>query len=388
MSRPCPVCGNMLYEKIRSIHMILPQNIPLPDQYDIVSCKRCGFCYANTSARQTDYDVYYSVYNTYSGATDKALPRVFESIREFVVENVSSYDRILDIGFGKGKLLLYLQELGYNSLTGVDPSQHSVDRVCAMGIEAYRKSVYDEPGALTGCFDLVFLTSVLEHLLYPKVAIMRASSYLKNNGYLIIDVPDYAQCCKVNLPIPNQFNQEHINYFSENSFMSLISTADFQMLYSKSIELKTTSNRGLEYSKMFVLQKSVQGNRPISIRKDLQTKDSIECYLFRQEAQQEKMTNTIGELCAKQTPLLVWGSGALAMSLFASTDLQKCNIAAFVDGNPLKVGNIIYDRVILAPEEVKNYPDATILICAMQYSLEIKSRIAELGLKNRVISLV
>lgn len=385
MARPCPVCGSMLHEKIKSIQMTLPQNVPLPDQYNIVACKQCGFCYANTSAKQADYDIYYSIYNTYSGADDKIFSHVFEPIREFVGENVSGSDRILDIGFGKGELLLHTRELGYTSLTGLDPSQRSVDRLREQGIEAYKKSIYDEPGALAGCFDLVFLMSVLEHLLNPREAIMQAGSYLKDGGHLIIDIPDYAQCDKVDLPIPNQFNQEHINFFSEDSFLSLISTTDFRMLYSRSLELKTANGQGSEYSKMFVLQKSVQGNRVMSIHKDLQTKDSIEQYLLKQETQRERTAGIIKELRVKQTPLLVWGSGAMAMSLLASTELSKCNIVAFVDGNPLKVGAVICDRTVIAPEDIRHYPEAVIAICAMKFADEIKNVIAGLALPNPVV---
>lgn len=385
MVRSCPVCGSMLHEKIKSIQMTLPKNIPLPDQYDIVACKQCGFCYADTPAKQTDYDIYYSIYNTYSGAEDKAFQPVYEPIREFIEEKVSTSDRILDIGFGKGGLLTYIHKLGYTNLAGLDPSQHSVDRLREQGIEAYRKSIYDDPGALAGGFDLVFLMSVLEHLLNPREAIMQAGSYLKDGGHLIIDIPDYAQCSKVELPIPNQFNQEHINYFSEDSFLSLISTTDFRMLYSRSLELKNANGQGSEYSKMFVLQKSVQGSRVMSVHKDLQTKDSIEQYLLKRETQREKTAGIIKELCAKQTPLLVWGSGALAMSLLASTELSKCNIVAFVDGNPLKVGAVICDRTVISPEDIRHYPEAVIAICAMKFVDEIKNVITGLALPNPVI---
>lgn len=134
-----------------------------------------------------------------------------------------------------------------------------------------------------------------------------------------------------------------------------------------------------------MLQKSNQGSKGISIQKDLQTKNSIERYLSRQEAQRKKTADAIDDLCAKQTPLLIWGSGALAMSLLASTKLQKCNIVAFVDGNPLKVGTVICDRVVIAPNEIQHYPEAVIAICAMKFVGEIKDVIARLALPNPVI---
>jgi len=61
--------------------------------------------------------------------------------------------------------------------------------------------------------DMAFLSEVLEHLLDPKTALCQVAAYLKPGGYLAVDVPDYSQCHKTVLPVPNLFNQEHINYF-------------------------------------------------------------------------------------------------------------------------------------------------------------------------------
>jgi len=78
----------------------------------------------------------------------------------------------------------------------------------------------------------------------------------------------------------------------------------------------------------------------------------------------------------------------MTMSLLASSDLSSCSIVAIADGNPLKTGMRINGMEVISPETIKNYPEATIMICAMQTSQEIKSKIAELGLKNRVISVI
>ena len=67
MSRKCPACGNTQKSIIRKIQMELPAELHLPTQYNVVSCDRCGLCYADTSARLEDYDHYYMTHNSYSG---------------------------------------------------------------------------------------------------------------------------------------------------------------------------------------------------------------------------------------------------------------------------------------------------------------------------------
>ncbi len=391
MTRKCPVCGSAQHTSIKQIHMTLPQSIPLPNQYDIVTCTRCGLCYADTSAGQADYDIYYSSCNNYSGQEDnKLFDKTFSPIKSFVKENLPLSANILDIGFGKGELLLQLRHLGYAKLVGIDPSQRSVDNLKTQGICAYCKSVYDAPGELENSFDLAFLTSVAEHLLEPKKAIGQACLYLKDGGYLIVDIPDYAMCDKVDLPIPNQFNQEHINYFSECSFSVMLQGLPCQLLSARSIELKDEVSQISEYSKMFIIQKEngkIPGNAAALI-KDTQTEYAIRRYLLRQEDRQSKAAHIISELWRNQAPLIIWGIGAMTMSLLASTKLSKCNIVAFTDGNPLKVGTFINGIPVVAPQDLTRYPDAVIAVSAMKFTRDIKNNISALNLKNSIVEFV
>lgn len=391
MGRKCPVCDSESYTPVKQIHMMLPEGVPLPERYTIVVCNQCGFCFADTPASQADYDVYYSLYNNYSGqGENKAFEKTFSPIGSFLEKHLDKSAAILDIGFGKGALLERLRGLGYEHLCGLDPSQHSVDSLNEHGLRAYRKSVYDATGELGECFDLVFLTSVLEHLLEPKAAIVNALGYLKEEGYLIVDVPDYALCDKVDIPIPNQFNQEHINYFSEMSFMEMLQGTQCRLLKSKPLELRDEGNQTCEYSRMFFLQKynsNALSSRALTRNKDDITEAAIQRYFSKQEAKEGKTISLLSELYESQKPLVVWGTGAMTMHLLASTELSRCNIAALVDGNPLKTGTCINGRTVAAPDCIRKYPEAVIAISAMKFADEIKKTIAEMAVPNPVVIL-
>jgi len=114
MARSCPVCGSKRHENIRQIEMELPEGVPLPQAYYVVACCQCGCCFADTSASQEAYDLYYSRYNNYSGQdANKTFSSTFLSIMSFVKNRFFSVSAILDIGFGKGELLLHLREAGF-----------------------------------------------------------------------------------------------------------------------------------------------------------------------------------------------------------------------------------------------------------------------------------
>ncbi len=224
--------------------------------------------------------------------------------------------------------------------------------------------------------------------MYPKEGIKQACSYLRDHGYLIVEVPDYSNVNSVTLPIPNQFNQEHINYFSETSFANLLKGIGCRVVCVKSVESKDETLQNTEVTNIFLLQKCTQEcNEDLCYIKDRNTRIAIEQYLMRQEGRSQKIREMIKTFYSKKVPIVIWGTGALTMSLLASTNLASCNIVAFTDGNPLKLGTYINGMKIVSPESIKSYPDATILICAMKYEQVIKNKIAEIGLSNCVITI-
>ena len=386
MMRNCPVCGGRKGEAIKRIYMTLPEGTILPEQYDIVSCTECGFCYADTSAKKEDYDAYYTLYNSYSGKEESQEAIISQTpVLEFIKTNLELKSCILDIGFGNGMLLRNLRELGYQNLFGLDPSEDSVRNLENYGIECAQGTIYDCVSRLENSFDAVVMTAVLEHLLEPREAIEQVFTYLKDGGYFILSVPDYSMCYTVQFSIPNQFNQEHINYFSEDSLLNLFQGS--RLMLSDLVEIKDTVPASSEFLRIFAVQKCAEIDKqaPDAMKKDTRTKGAIERYLVQQEDHQRKNEQIIADLCAKQTPLVIWGTGSMVMQLLVATDLAKCNILTFVDGNYLKVGTSINGIKVQSPAIIRDYPEAAVLVCAMKFGQEIQRTIEELGLNNQVL---
>ena len=125
--------------------------------------------------------------------------------------------------------------------------------------------------------------------------------------------------------------------------------------------------------------------KPFPIR-DSSTAFAIQNYLKKQNFQREELNSVINSLCDQNCELAIWGTGSYAMSLFATTNLQECNIKCFIDNNKIKQGRKMYNYPIHSPAYLKNQP-YTVLICAMLYQEQIQNQIKEMALKNTIIIL-
>lgn len=382
--RVCPICGGDDVEFIKKVEMNLPKEYHLPAEYDIVVCSKCGFCYADTNAEQEDYDIYYSQCNVYSGQMKNSLVGEnyiwIKQKLEMLFEKKTSI-HILDMGFGKGELLEFLRLHGYQQVYGIDPSEESVKDACDRGVEAYQGSVYDDaPVELYKKMDVVVLDNVLEHLLHPLKALEKIRGLLKEGGYLIAMFPDYGAMEKDNTPFANNFNQEHINYFSATSSNNLFLKAGFSL---RILEKRKYSIGVQSECKELVMIYQLKEKVEQEFEKDTITVQAIKNYISRGEVKKQSIDKMFRKFSETQEPIVIWGCGAYVMSLYKEGILQKCNVMAYVDNNPLKIGKKFNGKQIIAPEELVGMT-ASIVICAMRFSEDILKQIKEMGLSQKV----
>jgi 2-polyprenyl-3-methyl-5-hydroxy-6-metoxy-1,4-benzoquinol methylase len=117
---------------------------------------------------------------------------------------------VADFGCGIGGLLETFHKFyPSNKLYGFDFSKEAI-KVARTNVPSAEFDVCDFiDGKLSRKFDIIFCTEVLEHTLYPKIFIKNISGYLKNNGFMIITVPDGRQ----------DTYQGHINFWSPESWL-------------------------------------------------------------------------------------------------------------------------------------------------------------------------
>lgn len=238
--RNCPICNGNNVISLHKVKMKLIDNIKLPETYYVVCCDKCGFCYADTSAIKEDYDLYYMNNNIYSDSP-KSINKdtcKFNYFKDIIKLYLSKESVLVNIGIGDGNFEFQTAKNGYKNIVGIDPSPSSVKKLITNGIKAYEGSIYDSSYKrnITNKIDAIFLFDVLEHLLDLNEAFNKLLNVIEHNTKVFISVPNCGEIEKNKTPIPNNFNQEHINYFSKYSLGNLLSKYGFKEVYCNTTE--------------------------------------------------------------------------------------------------------------------------------------------------------
>lgn len=374
LNRFCPVCAATHAQPIKKINMQIPADYHLPNSYDVVCCEQCGFVYADTAASMEDYDWYYTHCNFYGDDSKDDARYRYEMVDDFLKKYCKKDSRMLDIGAGNGRFAVALQKNGYMNVGGMDPSKESVERLQNQGISASVGSIYSKvPANEAHRYDCVFLFEVAEHLLCPGKGIQNVRALLKDDGYFIVSVPDYSQIAADASEIPNYFNLEHINYFSE------ISLDNLMRMYG--LHRVDQVRFGCDLIHCYQCSEKIE-----PLQKDEVTESAIRAFFSAKEEKETHTRNLIAQLKKSQKELVIWGTGSYVMSLLAQTDLLDCNICGFVDNNKLKQGRKMYGYEIHEPEFLKD-KKVTVLICSMLNGKEIKEQLELMGTETEILVL-
>lgn len=373
-NRNCPVCGENHSKNLKKIYMKIPDDYHLPDSYDVVVCEACGMVYADTPASVEDYDWYYTNCNFYGDDSKDDNSARFQSVEDFLEKYVNKESVLLEAGAGNGRFELALKQHGYLYVTGTDPSERSVRRLQEAGIRAYVASIYsDVPSRECEKYDGIFLFEVAEHLLIPERGIANIGKMLKKNGVFVVSVPDYSVIGEDRTSIPNYFNLEHINYFSETTLDYLMALHGLERIDQK--------RYGVDL--IHVYRKMETAGKP---GKDTVTEAAVRSYFEYQQERGRQVEETIETLRKNEADIFIWGTGSYVMNLFATTNLAQCNIKGFVDNNKIKQGREMYGYKIYPPEYLKDKSD-TVLICSMLYGEQIREQLEGMHTENTVVIL-
>jgi 2-polyprenyl-3-methyl-5-hydroxy-6-metoxy-1,4-benzoquinol methylase len=126
---------------------------------------------------------------TYNKAVDqKRLEFIITHLKNCIPDKGS----ILDVGCGNGIISMKLGELGYQ-VQGIDISEKAISKAKQINLlENVKFDVVsaEELTASGKTYDAIICSEVLEHLSEPAVLLKTLFNILKNNGKLIVTVPN------------------------------------------------------------------------------------------------------------------------------------------------------------------------------------------------------
>ena len=173
------------------------------------------------------------------------LIRLFRFFRAFKIFTI--YPRassILDIGSGRGYMLYYLKKYyGYVRTAGTQISKNAFEfSRHKLGLEIYDKDLLDL-SVDDASFDIVTMWHVLEHVAHPEKYIEKISHILKDNGKIIVEVPNYNSWTRA---LTNRYwlgfdLDHHVTFFTPSSLSGLLEKYGFKIrvIHTFSLEYST-----------------------------------------------------------------------------------------------------------------------------------------------------
>lgn len=261
----CPFCHSNGYDVYIKGAKELYNNTG--EIFDVVKCRDCGFIYTNPRPTKDSMAYFYpDSAGYYQPALDDGINsdsfkgRILESILKhcFNYETEASYGavvtellkfllsrkdillrmpkfvkngRLLDIGCSWGGYLSQMQDYGWD-VYGTEINGKAVKYAHEnLGLENIRQGFFEGLSWEQDFFDVVNMNMVLEHLYGPLENLRLVNSVMKQNGQLIIAVPDIsgveARLYKdkaYTLHVP-----QHLNHFSPKTITNFLNKAGFNV---------------------------------------------------------------------------------------------------------------------------------------------------------------
>lgn len=387
--RPCAICAEarntLLYEQ-RFEGM---SGDTLLRGYRVVSCDRCGFCFADDIPDQAAFDRWYRDMSKYEhgdrAGQESAYDRSrFQHVAAIVREFVPARDsRILEIGCAAGGLLNVLREMGYTQLAGVDPSPACAEaarRLHGLNVSA---ATLNGLAPADGPWDFLILGGVLEHIRDLDGAVRKLAALIPTGGRVFLAVPDAARYSQGTDAPFQEFSLEHINFFGPTSLTNLMGRYGFRDIGTRRTLLEVSVRT---ITPVLFAAYELEGVTRVPTR-DTETVADLKEYIRQSSAQDRQIHEVIDSVVRAGRPLVVWGTGAHTLRLLATSRLGEAKIVAFVDANPKYHGQTLRSAPIIPPAEARRF-DAPILVSSRVYQAEILALIREtLKLPNEVLTL-
>lgn len=236
----CPIC----HSKKQTDLFKVPDRFKLQDGdiFQLVSCEQCELVFLNPRPKPDTISQFYQnvEYQPFLSTQKKLsiFEQLYTLIRTFANKNkfrkilkLKPPGRILDIGCGTGEFLNVMKLNGWETF-GVEKDSSAVE---------FAKSAYNlnvktgelaEAGFEKKGFDVISMWHVLEHVYQPCDELNRIKDLLKNDGVLLIAVPNIASPDAgfyknnwIALDTPR-----HLTHFTEKNMADLCSRNGFQVV--------------------------------------------------------------------------------------------------------------------------------------------------------------
>ena len=233
----------------------------------VVKCKNCNTYFVSPSIDLTNegwkflYDENYfpQMSKWYEKNRAKDRKERFDKLALFFNKTVNNF---LDVGCGEGHCLVEAEKRGWKS-HGVDISDHRIEMAKNNTIQ-FKNSTLTQSNYPDNHFDIIYLDSVLEHVLNPLDYLNEIRRILKKGGLLYIGVPNedsllndfkkvfyWISRNKVAAKLKPFETPYHVVGFNEKSIKFALSLAHFDIREIRNFACRYEFMRAKPFSKAF-----------------------------------------------------------------------------------------------------------------------------------------
>lgn len=218
-----------------------------PTEFFLVRCNRCGLVYLNPQPTYQELQPFYQggyfqsfenqvqkrgkLYKFLRSVRRELLPRLVPKFYKLgVMENRAG--KFLDIGCATGtKDAQFIKDFPNWEFYGVEPDEVAFKEASKIDRFKVKKGFVEDARYPDKFFDVVFMHHVLEHVPNPKSTLLECRRVLKDNGKLIITIPNYGSLsskifgkCWRHLDIPR-----HLFHFTNKTVNQLLENTGFRI---------------------------------------------------------------------------------------------------------------------------------------------------------------
>lgn len=210
----------------------------------IVRCKGCELLYTNPRPKEIELNYHGDIKNyfeEYKYIIDRSKPhhRDKNYIQEInIIKKYLKSGRLVDVGSNAGRFLYLAEKLGFDSV-GVEPSKSLAE----IGVKNFNLNIknctLEDSDFPFNSVDIITAIDVFEHLINPKSFLDKSHKILKDDGILVIKVPNgnytltklkIAKFLRKNTENMDIFDSyEHVAHYSKKTFEKIISNNNFKI---------------------------------------------------------------------------------------------------------------------------------------------------------------
>lgn len=194
ISPTCPICHSIKYKVLGNPK--LPKNNLqrfIRHNYKVIKCYNCNFYYVNPKIdiEIEEWSHFYNdeyfpnLNNWHHNRRIKDIKSRVSKLDSFTAKGSKNF---LDIGCGEGYTLIESNKREFKTF-GIDISDNRISEVKNLNITFYAGDLL-KANFPNSFFDIIYMDSVLEHLVDPFSYLLEINRVIKNDGVIYIGVPN------------------------------------------------------------------------------------------------------------------------------------------------------------------------------------------------------